>query len=190
LEELYASDNQLEILNLNNCKNIRDIYCRSNNLIGLNLPSFCTNLTNLNCSNNFLTDISFLNKIANPKKIISLSLGSNNFSHDNMGINIRTFSRFTNLTSLSIGNNNKEKLKRDVKNKFVGSLRAFSGMVGLNEIYLPNADVETDLENLPSSLKIIECNGSLMEKLKDFLTENLETKEKKDYSSFRCDYEK
>jgi len=73
------------------------------------------------------------------------------------------FKDLTNLQSLLIGNNNKEKIQTGTYNLFVGSLEPLKGLSKLEELDISNTDINNGLECLSDSVEKIYCDTSLRE---------------------------
>ena len=155
LEELDCSSNELKKLDIDSCLELRIINCLENQLTNLDLSNF-SQLEEITCRDNLLTDIRYP---SNFQKLTSLSIRNNNLSEQDISI----FKNFTNLKDyLWIGNNDKEKIKKGIYNRFYGSLKSLEKLTKLESIHISNTDVnEVDIkslsENLPN-LKEIQCS--------------------------------
>jgi len=118
-----------------------------NNLTQLEVIELNDNyLNNFNCST------------LNPEKLTYLNLSANNLPKQNLSV----FSRFTNLESLWIGNDNKKHLQQNIYNKFIGSLDYLSGMKQLRQLHIDNTDLnEVNIDKLPQNLERIDHSTNL-----------------------------
>src|SRR5204862_493552 len=79
LKKLDCSENKLAFLNIGDCSNLTEINCSQNLLTGITLPNNLTNLKMLNLSNNDFSatkDLTFLEKATSLEK----SLKNNKFT--------------------------------------------------------------------------------------------------------------
>jgi len=93
LENLFCSNNNLEILNIANNTNLVSLLCGSNNLINLDVSNN-TNLTTLNCADNQIQTLDVSNNLV----LNSLTVSGNQLS-------VIDVSNNTDLTLLSVSNN-------------------------------------------------------------------------------------
>src|ERR1044072_5307216 len=148
-------------LGLNDFINLEKVYCRDNQLINLTLPNYCPNLTKIDCGNNQLAKLDF--SVPNPKKLKELNITNNNFSESDLSI----FSLFTNLETLSIGTHEtyhwyistdwKEQIKKNIYNRFSGSLESLKNLTKLRELDISNTDINSGYEYLPTSKEKLYC---------------------------------
>jgi Leucine-rich repeat (LRR) protein len=116
-------------LDLSDFTNLEELNCSNNCLTNLNLNN-CRKLKKFYCSNNYLTEIPYF---SNLEKIIELSIGNNNFPTQNLSI----FSKFRNLEQLYIGNSDK------IYNHFLGSLEPLKDLNKLERLYIGNTDIDS-----------------------------------------------
>jgi hypothetical protein len=115
-------------------------------LTDINLSN-CANLMRLNCWNNNLTSIDFLNTLPCPEKLEELEIYNNNIQPTDIAF----FSKFVNSIVLRIGTM-EEPLKRGKRNKFYGSLESYKNLNKLYSICIEATDVDRGLEFLPEHL--------------------------------------
>lgn len=184
LKKLHCYNHKLTSLNLTNCTQLEEIYCYRNQLTNLVLPKHCPNLTKLYCANNQLTELNFLSSL-NPKKLQHLNISNNNFSPSDLS----TFSSFTSLEILKIGNDNTKKIEQNIYNRFHGSLESLKNLTKLRELHISNIDLnEVNSEQLPQSLEKVEYSTDKrpdcqlvqiipqLNQHQEFLVKNLATK--------------
>jgi hypothetical protein len=94
------------------------------------------------CPNNSLIKINQLLFNLNPEKLKELDLSNNKFQEGNL----KPFSKFINLESLSISDNN-----------FHGSLEPLKDLTKLRELYAYNTNIDSGLEFLPITLEKFQC---------------------------------
>lgn len=123
--------NKLEILS-----------CHDNKLTRLNL-SEARELKEINCLNNLLVDIIFA--LENPKNLTRIYLNNNNFPLQ--GLN--RFRNFVDLECLSIGNDDKKKIRKGIYNRFHGSLKPLKNSEFLECLDIEGTDIDRGLEHLP-----------------------------------------
>jgi Leucine-rich repeat (LRR) protein len=126
LERLDCYSNKLASLKIINCPKLKTLYCYSNQLHSLELDDL-PQLELLSCHSNNL-----------PKQDLTI------------------FSNFTNLTTLRIGNNDKEQVEKDIYNRFSGSLESLKDLNKLSELNISNTDIDSGLEFLPDSVGTLE----------------------------------
>jgi len=131
--------------------NLEMLWCNNNQLTELILLSL-PNLTDLNCANNYLINLDFLSQL-NPEQLEELRISNNNFPVSDLTI----FGSFTNLRVLDIGNEEKEKIKQGIYNRFRGSLAPCQSLRKLKVLDIRNTDLNSGLEYLPDSLTRFYC---------------------------------
>jgi len=166
LEKLECYGNSLTSLIVQNCTKLKDLDCSSNKLVILNLND-CCNLRELDCSFNNLTDLNFLSSL-NVDNLISLNIINNDFPKQDLTV----FASLLNLKHLWIGNDDKEKIKDNVYNKFFGSLKPLNDLVKLESLNISNTDIDEGLEYLPDSVRYVYCLSS-EQQLKERGTEKI-----------------
>ncbi|CAG8832589.1 24449_t:CDS:2, partial [Racocetra persica] len=126
LKKLYLYDNELAELIINNCPEIELI----------------------NCAANSLTDVGFLTTLY-PEKLTNLHLENNNISEQDLSC----FAKFVNLTTLLVGNSDKNKIEQGIYNRFTGNLECLKNLSKLERLSIQNADIDRGLEFLPRSIQ-------------------------------------
>ncbi|WP_172575367.1 leucine-rich repeat domain-containing protein [endosymbiont GvMRE of Glomus versiforme] len=106
----------------------------------LNLEGF-GNLEKLNCDNNKLTNLNFLNNL-NAEKLTELYIDNNNII-----IDLTPFSKFTNLKGLGLS-----------ENKFTGSLKPLKNVSKLKTLDITDTDIDSGLGYLPDSIEKFYCS--------------------------------
>ncbi|RHZ36413.1 leucine-rich repeat domain-containing protein [endosymbiont GvMRE of Glomus versiforme] len=148
---LQCSLNQLSTLDLNNCLNLKEVHCWKNELTELKVDKL-KKLAELSCSDNQLKSISYP---TNPEKLTYLSIENNNLDeHD-----ISTFSKFTNLQELFIGNDDGKKIEENKYNRFLGNLETLEGLTELEKLHISNTNISGSIKCLPKSIKMIYCSS-------------------------------
>ncbi|CAI2182466.1 9784_t:CDS:2, partial [Funneliformis geosporum] len=143
LENLLVRDQKITELKVSNCPKLTYLSCANNELGSLNLNNL-VNLGIINCSNNLLTELDLSSQ--NPKKVTSLRLDNNNFSHSDLSI----FSRFTRVRDLYLGTNKKKRIDKNIYNRFFGSLEELKNFTNLVELDINATDIDSGLEYLPT----------------------------------------
>jgi Leucine-rich repeat (LRR) protein len=167
LEMLFIEGQKITELKISNCSKLSYLNCSNNELKSLNLNNL-TNLETIICSNNFLTELDLSSQ--NSEKLSSLHIGNNNFS----GCDLSNFSRFTKLCSLYLGTDNRERIKRNIYNRFFGSLEDLKNLTVLTELDINATDIDDGLEYLPTKELYSFCcaskrEGAGVEKIKKVL---------------------
>jgi hypothetical protein len=177
---LFINNQKITGLKLPNCSKLTHLNCSNNELKSLNLNN-STNLEDVICSNNLLTELDLFSQ--NPKKLFSLYLDNNNFSHCDLSY----FSRFTALQRLYLGTNEKERISKNIYNRFFGSLEDLKSLTNLRELDINATDINSGLECLPTrNLYMFYCTskrqGARVEKIKKILglSEKLAEEENED----------
>ncbi|CAJ0824579.1 22174_t:CDS:2 [Entrophospora sp. SA101] len=131
--------------------------CSYNLLTNLDL-SQCPNLTEIYCSDNQLTSINFLKQLPHPEKLNELELANNNIEPTNL-----EFLRpFINLKyKLTLGNDEPEKYRNNIYNRFYGSLEPLRNMTKLPSLCIDGTDIDEGLEYLPDTVGTINCDPKL-----------------------------
>lgn len=142
LIDLDCSENKLSEINVGKCSKLTILRCQNNEITELNLKS--NEIREINCENNRLTDLKFLVEVSHPEKVSSLILGNNKFPPQRLDI----FSRFINLKTLKIGNN-----------QFYGSLKPLEILTKLEELDISRTNIDSGLEYLPESIEYLNCNS-------------------------------
>ena len=108
---------------------VHELICQNCDLTGnIDLSDF-PNLEILDCYENNLTSL----KLDNCKKLKWIYCRDNNLHQD-----LSVFSRFVNLENLYVYNNNEEKIKKGIYNRFYGSLeylKDFNKITKLTNFY-------------------------------------------------------
>ncbi|CAG8574511.1 7512_t:CDS:1 [Funneliformis caledonium] len=125
--------------------NLKELDCSNSNLTYLDV-SGCPKLAYLNANHNRLCRIS-----VNSESLEYLNLLDNNFPEQDLTF----FSGFVNLKELHIGNIDDR--EGDVYNRFHGSLEPLKGLTKLESLNINNTDIDSGLEYLPNSVKILQC---------------------------------
>ncbi|MCE8163468.1 MAG: HET domain-containing protein [Candidatus Moeniiplasma glomeromycotorum] len=113
----------------------------------------CSNLKEVDCSYNELTDLD----VNQNKKIEKLVLSRNNFHKD-----LSFLSGLVNLKELDLNDN-----------KFTGSLEVLKNLSKLEKLYIKSTDIDSGLEYLPDSLKEFNCSTQRKEAKVKVLEEKL-----------------
>ncbi|KLL03803.1 MAG: hypothetical protein MRERV_33c025 [Mycoplasmataceae bacterium RV_VA103A] len=132
LKKLYLYDNELTGLIINNCPEIELI----------------------NCAANSLTDVGFLTTL-DPEKLTNIYLENNNISEQDLSC----FAKFVNLTTLLVGNSDKNKIEQGIYNRFTGSLECLNNLTKLERLSIQNTDIDRGLEFLPRSVQEFHCSA-------------------------------
>jgi len=119
--------------------------CGYNELTDLNLTN-STRLEGFICNDNYINKLEYTS--FNPNKLVHLDISNNNLSKQDLSV----FSKFVNLKVLGVGNDNDERVKKNIYNRFTGSLEPLQNLVNLKKLFISNTDVNSGLEYLPSSL--------------------------------------
>jgi len=151
LKEIDCSENELTELDLTNLTDLEMLNCVFNQLTNLDLSNLF-NLKELYCRDNYLISINYP---PNPEKLIELSIRNNNLDKQNLSI----FSKFTNLQTLFIGNDDKEKNKEDKYNHFFGDLEGLKNLTKLESLHISNTDIDGEIKSLPNSIREIYCSN-------------------------------
>src|SRR5581483_9091290 len=159
--------NELTYLKLNNCLNLKRLFCYDNKLTKLEIDN-SPKLVRLDCRDNFLTDLEV------PfKNLIYLTVRNNNLSKRNLSM----FSELFNLEVLYINTDlsyqgdcdprkHKEKLKKGIYNKFEGSLKYLEKLTKLRELNISNTDIDGGWEYLPGNLEEFYCSADIIKDAK------------------------
>jgi len=91
LERIDCNHNQLTSLQFTNCPRLTRIYCYGNKLTSLKITG-CPKVSYLNISCNSFDSFDFLDFLVDPKKLVYLSIHTNNLPESDVSV----FSRFTN----------------------------------------------------------------------------------------------
>ncbi|CAG8558426.1 10059_t:CDS:2 [Diversispora eburnea] len=150
LARLCCSNNQLREIDINVCPNLKEFDCSDNYLVNLDL-SKNRKLWRLNIENNNFAeqDLSFLSHLANLK-----------------GLRLRN--RLTKLASTDLYyyeklkkerqyQENLEKKAKNIYNRFTGSLKPLKNLTKLENLYIENTNLDSGLEYLPESVRMIFC---------------------------------
>jgi len=156
IEKLYPDDvrDQITELDLSNCPKLNKVYCYLNQLTKLELGNELTNLTELSCYGNNLTNCDFVKQL-NQDKLTFLSIRDNNFVEQNLEV----FSKCVNLETLRFENTNKKKIDQGIYNRFTGSPETLRSLDKLKNLHISNTDIEGKLEHLSKSLEKIVCSS-------------------------------
>ncbi|CAG8678035.1 7093_t:CDS:2, partial [Ambispora leptoticha] len=138
-----------ENLDLSDFINLKELNCSDNKLASLNLSN-CSQLERVSCFNNQLTNLTLP---TNPTNLKKLHLNNNNFPPQDLSF----LTGVVNLERLYLGNDNQEKIKQGIYNKFTGSLDYLNGMKKLEYLDISNTDLnEVNIDKLPNSLEEID----------------------------------
>jgi len=143
-------------LDLSDFANLEELDCSNNSLTSLNLK--CPQLNSLICSCNFFSNCDFLKKLE-PEQLTELVLSDNNFFEQDLSC----FSIFSNLIVLDISNNDKERIRNNIYNRFTGSLKLLSGISELRSLSISNTDITEGFEDLPDVLDNFLCESQKRE---------------------------
>ncbi|KLL04506.1 MAG: hypothetical protein MRERV_20c031 [Mycoplasmataceae bacterium RV_VA103A] len=135
LEKLDCSKNLITSLNLANCPNLTELKCWENELTEINFPSSPLKLKTFYAWTNHLTEIDW--KTFNPESLINVSISNNNLQTQSIEI----FNQFPNLEELYVGNDNKERLEKKIKNRFIGSLKTLKDLDKLEKLQIEGTDI-------------------------------------------------
>ena len=114
------------------------------------LESFI-NLQKLDCSNNLLTGLSLVS--CNVERLVEINVENNNFSEQDLSF----LKEAINLEKLYLGTTKQERIKKGIRNRFIGSLEPLKKMTKLKELGVSSTDINSGLNFLPDSLKRIYC---------------------------------
>jgi len=142
LISLNCEKNKLSKRNISKCSKLTTLRCQNNEITELNLKS--KEIREINCENNQLTDLKFLAEIPHPEKVSSLILGNNKFPPQRLDV----FSRFINLKTLKIGDN-----------QFYGSLKPLKVLTKLEELDISGTNIDGGVEYLSESVEYLNCNS-------------------------------
>jgi len=182
LESLNCAYNRLTKIKLSGCPKLKFVYCHSNALSDLSLIN-CPEIVEFCCADNYLNRLDFLKNL-NSKRLELLNISNNNFQADYLF----SFSSFTNLRLLCLGNNNEKKLKNDVLNRFVGSLKPLNNLVKLKYLDISNLSIDSDLEYLPNDIESLICSDTKHNRYREKAQEIVEKLKKFDDESKRKDF--
>ncbi|CAI2170039.1 14127_t:CDS:2 [Funneliformis geosporum] len=142
----FSNKDHPDPLILNKYINLEELNCSNSNLTYLDV-SGCTKLAYINASHNRISKI-----FVNNEGLKYLNLLDNNFPEQDLTM----FSELVNLKELHIGNVDNDK-EGDVYNRFHGSLEPLKDLNNLENLSINNTDVDSGLEHLPTSVKILRC---------------------------------
>jgi len=94
-------------------------------------------LKEVDCNDNYLENFDY--STLNPKKLTLLNVTANNLSAQDLSV----FSRFVNLESLWIGNDNEKHQQENIYNKFYGSLEPLKNLTKLRNLHISNTDIDS-----------------------------------------------
>ncbi|CAG8794639.1 11345_t:CDS:1, partial [Gigaspora margarita] len=151
--ELNCHNNYLTSLKINDCRNLKVIYCSLNRFTTLELSNL-VELKKLISFNGHLTQIPIL---PNPEKITELVIRNNNIKPSDLTI----FSQFKNLENLRIGNDDKNRIQQGIYNRFHDSLEPLKNLNKLKSLDISNTDIESGLEYLPDSINSFYCSTTV-----------------------------
>ncbi|CAG8817587.1 11191_t:CDS:1, partial [Racocetra persica] len=149
LKHLDCSNNRLASLNVTSCLQLKTIQCDSNELTSLDLNGL-SQLSAISCGDNYLTSFDCFHSNLNFENLIALNIENNNFTKQDLSC----VSHLTNLQYLFIGNNKKERIEKNIYNRFCGSLEPLKNISGLEVLGISNTDINSGLEYLPKSLSV------------------------------------
>ena len=117
--------------------------CSHNRLFDLSVNNY-SKLTYLNCAGNLLTEFDLSGNL----QLEELVIADNNFLEQDL-----TFlSHLVSLKTLWIGNDDEERIKQRIYNRFTGSLEPLKNMRELEVLNIDNTDIDEGIEYLPESL--------------------------------------
>lgn len=152
---LDCSHNQLKgKLDLNGNDNLTGLDCSFNDLEEL-VISNCPDLEMLTCNDNKLRGKlkKHLLDNLNSDKLICLNVSDNNLQG-----NLDDFEKFTKLELLWIGNEDENKIKKEIYNQFFGSLESLKKMNKLETLHISNTDVDGNSNCLSDNVEIYFSN--------------------------------
>lgn len=153
LEKLDCSDNELTSLDLSKCVDLTELNCSFNKLKDLDFPKSLKKLKRFSCSDNYLTCLNY--SLFNANKLIYFNIADNNFLEQDLS----DVSELVNLKLLWIGNDNEDKIDKNIYNKFYGSLKSLKELKNLESLNISNTDINGGLECLSTdSMKYIYCS--------------------------------
>lgn len=152
LKELDCSHNRLVNLDLVGLTELISLNCSFNQLTNLNLTGLIK-LKELSCNDNILTSLDYSN--LNADELVKLNVSDNNLSKQDL----TKFNQLVGLKLLWVGGTDEEKIKQNIYNQIVGSLKPLSSMTNLEKLDISNTDIDSGWEYLPSSLKEINCSS-------------------------------
>ena len=104
----------------------------------------CDQLKHLNCGCNLLTSLDLTNNC----QLELLGVSNNNFSEQELS----WLSHLVNLKELYLRNDDQEKIKQGIYNRFVGSLKFLKEANKLERLDINDTDIDSGIEYLPYSL--------------------------------------
>jgi len=165
LKELNCYKNQLINLDISNNQQLVKLVCSENKLTDLKLGKN-DQLVELYCFNNQLTELDLSSLSA--EKLVKLDISGNNFPEQNLSF----LSKFVNLEHLQVGTYDKERIEKNVYNRFFGSLEYLKDLNKLKELDISNTDINYGVEYLPNSITEIYYSTERPEnKLKEIAEE-------------------
>jgi Leucine-rich repeat (LRR) protein len=151
LTKLSCYNNQLTELEISQCSKLKTFSCTSNKLTNLKLSSL-TQLEFFTCNNNYMSSLDLFS--LSPKTLVVLNVSNNNFPQQDLSL----FSHLVNLEYLWIGNDNEDKIKQGICNRFIGSLEPLKDLDRLVSLYISNTDISGSIDYLPKILEEIYCS--------------------------------
>ncbi|GBC02371.1 hypothetical protein RclHR1_00460009 [Rhizophagus clarus] len=172
LEILDISNQNISVLNISDCPQLRELNCTNNQLTSLSISGL-NKIQKIFCSYNELKSLDFL-KSLNPATLLTLRMGNNKFH----ARDLKCFTPFINLRRLFICNN-----------PFYGSLKPLRNLFNLKEIGIAGTNIDSGLEYLPDDffyvnaiasgfnlgrgyyLRMLFCTGKLFKQLENYKIE-------------------
>ncbi|CAG8596642.1 1769_t:CDS:10, partial [Racocetra persica] len=135
-------------LDLSDFVSLERLDCSHNRLTSLCLTNL-EKLAEIECSDNYLDQFDYSS--LNTDKLVVLHLSDNNFVEGDLSI----FSKFANLQSLRVGNNEKGKIQQGIYNRFVGSLEYLRNLTKLKYLHISNTDINEGIKYLSDGIREI-----------------------------------
>ncbi|CAI2181107.1 16274_t:CDS:2 [Funneliformis geosporum] len=144
-----SKENLTGHLDLEGFSNLVNLNCENNQLTNLNL-SDCSSLNELHCNDNQLTNLNFLDTLPYPENLTQLFIINNKINS-----NLTSLSKLVNLEQLFLGNN-----------PLFGSLAPLRDCPKLENLHFNSTNLTLDLQYLPLSLRrITRCDDKIKEEL-------------------------
>jgi len=137
-------------LDVSNCSNLEELDCRNNELVNLDING-CFNLRDVDLSNNNLYSLDLTDNLS----LEYLNVSNNNFVEQDLSF----FKSLINLKELKLENN-----------KFIGSLETLKNLSRLEKLNINNTNINSGLEYLPESVKLLYANLDKSQELQKQLT--------------------
>lgn len=164
-------------LDLSDFINLERLECNNNQLTQIILPQN-NQLKKIAVNNNLLTNFDFVN--LNPDTLTDLDLHNNNLE----AMDISVFGSLINLEELKIGNDNKDRIGKNIYNRFTGSLQSLQNCSFLKELNISNTDIDNGVEYLSAFIAVITFDTQIRSDCRLKRLESELTEFRKDYQSF------